>query len=566
MTFKNYIILAFLLIFNLHILLSQTFPQKFYDANVNLNQKFNSLNETLLNIDKSMSKENFKNSPSKVFEKMFDIPKFTFDKTKSNDIQGTDTLIVGFGVKDTVEITAFWEHNGPIIIGDNGVLIIKKADATILGDIYVLSNGRLEITGSTIYMPQQYFYQRSILVLHNSVFEATNTKFDYSNLSHNIVLAHNATINFKNIENKGFTTNGISGKPTYKIDGINEAGEFVITDTTNLEIKNANTILLWHHLKKGSSLDFEFPKGDTLALYNCNKNVKGFKGIDYNVHLENSTNVMWGLMPEDQSDVKVTNSKLRAIGLWFTGNEKESVSGLVNNTLYADFQPNLKDRKLRLINSEVRTWSIYTFQNSIIDLTGSIVGEIGSQGKSQITSSQVFCDGTGGYVWPTDTAFSIFGYSTATTSYRTQGNSFGFLAYSALTNGVATAVGNSNLIVIQTPLAEDPEALEGGAVWNINIEKPSLAFVNSDVKLFGSVWIDRGPYNKYIEFGSFKLDYKKNSDNKWISIAKNIKSEIRHDLVYNWNTKGLSPDQYVLRITLFNSLGDSIEALTQIIH
>jgi hypothetical protein len=543
----------------------QSLPKEFYKKNGSLNEYYLANPDSQTNVTPQRSESDGINpAPSRMMQKLGQMPSPDFSKRRLDAILKTDTLIVGFGVNDTMDVTAMWSHNGPIIIGTNGLLRITKAEATILGDIFLLNNGRLEISGSNVYLPQKYFYERSILVTGTSVFKATNVKFDYSNLSHNIVLANSGTIDFKNIENYGFTTSGTYGKPTYKIDGINEAGEFVITDSSTIDISNAKTVLLWHHLGKGSSLDFKFPKGDTLAQYDCNKSVNGFKGIEYNVHLDNCFNVMWGLMPEDSTDIKISDSKIRAVGLWFRGKGQQNINGLVDNASYTDYQPNLTDRKFRLINSSVMTWSIYTFDNSIINLTGSIVGEIGSQGKSQVTANQAFCDGTGGYVWSTDTTFLVYGFSTLTTAFRSQGYSFGILGYSALTNGVASAVGNSNLIVIQTPLAEDPVPYEGSAVWFINMERPSLASVESKVPIIGSVWIEKGPLNKYIEFGSYKIEYKRNSDTKWIQLAKDIKKKVNHDTIYVWNTAGLTPDQYVIRLTLFNTLGDSVEAMKSI--
>ena len=543
---------------------SQILTKDFYQINKTLSEK--AIKDQVQPIDEASSDHSIDQnliSPFKVLQKINSQDYYRYQKIQKEHILKSDTLIVGFGYLDTLEINKVWEQKGPIIIGTNGVLRIK-ADSKIYGDIFLINNARLEITNANIYLPQKYFYERSIIVTGKSVFKAENVRFDYSGLSHNLVVIDSGLIDFRNVTNYGFTTTGLNGNATFLIDSTNEAGEFVITDRINLDIKKSNIILLWHHFGKNSSLDFEFPKGDTLDKYICNKSIKGFKGIEYNIEINNSRNVMWGLMPEDNTNITIKNSKMRTIGLWFTGNDQINLNGIVDNSDYTDYTLNADDRILRLINSSVQTWSIYTFNNADVSIKGSIIGEIGSQGKSRVNAMQTFCDGTGGYVWSTDTTFLVYAFSTLTTAFRTQGHSIGVLGYSALSGSVASAVGNSNLIVIQTPLSEDPIAYEAGAVWLINMEKPSIASINSKILISGLVWINKGPYNQNIEFGSYKLEYRRNNDTKWNLIGKNYKNEIYHDTIAIWNTQGLVADQYIVKLTLYNSFGDSVEAMKNI--
>ncbi|HXP52726.1 MAG TPA: hypothetical protein VN922_22420, partial [Bacteroidia bacterium] len=69
-----------------------------------------------------------------------------------------DTLIVGVKPYDTLIITGTLTHNGPIWVALNGVLIIKHATLTNIGDMDVFNHGKVIIDSSTVSFPQAYFY------------------------------------------------------------------------------------------------------------------------------------------------------------------------------------------------------------------------------------------------------------------------------------------------------------------------------------------------------------------------------------------------------------------------
>lgn len=475
----------------------------------------------------------------------------------------SDTLYI---IKDTI-ISGEWNYNGTIVITDNSSLHFKKAKVTVLGDIIVFGyNSALLADSSYLYFPQQYFYQRYLMAVNNAIINIRNSTLDYSDLSHNIVATNYATIDLFNVYNKGFTTNGAYDNSVFKINGSNQAGEYVITAKADLSFKNANTILLWHHFPDSALINFSFPKGDSLQSYTFNKMQKGVKGVGYNIMVDNCTDVMWGIMPAGKANITIRDSEIRAIGLWFLGDDSVSVSGLVNNSKYTDFIAPLSDRYLRLVNTKVRTWSLYSMENSFVDVNGCIVGEIGSMGFSKITATSSYIDGSGGYYWAGDNSLNIAGFSTATTSVRSQNKGFFIFAYSALTNGLATATSNSVLFVIQSSLPKEPVALDAAVVWYLNIDETDAAFTDTIVPINGSVWIDKAPLSNLMDFNYFKLFYQATGDNKWVQIGDKFDSEVRKATLGYWNTKGLNPGQYTIKIALTDNTPEmnTLEAVKNI--
>ncbi|MFA6924959.1 MAG: T9SS type A sorting domain-containing protein [Bacteroidales bacterium] len=478
-----------------------------------------------------------------------------------------DTLFIGLIPNDSLIVTGTFFHDGPVFVIGNGILRFKHANATILGDLCVWGdNALVTADSSTLYFPQQYFYQRSLIIAGKGKVIYRNTTLDHSGLSHNLVLTDSAKMEMHNVTNIGFTTCGVYKNPELYIDGINEAGEFIITDKAKLTFKNAHTILLWHHFPKISVVNYYFPKGDTVYSYVFNSTTPGISGIDYSIDVDTSYAIMWGMMPTTGSDITISDSKIRAIGLWFEGSDSLDVNGLVDNSTYTNFVANLSDRNLHLINSSVQTWSLYPMGNTKLNVTGCILGEVGTENHSQLQSSNIFVDGSGGYWWATDTTFMLAGYSTAVNAIRSSRNSIFLFAYSTLSSGVASSLDNSILMILQSQLPEEPQILDASCAWLAYIGKPSSSFVDTIVPIHGSAWIDKTPVSLLMDFNYYSLYYQKNGDMTWLPIVEKVKTEKRDEVLANWNTYGLTSGAYNLKLILCDNTVDSnkIEAVKSI--
>jgi hypothetical protein len=470
----------------------------------------------------------------------------------------SDTLYI----TDTLVISGNWVHAGAIVIAYSGLLHFRNANATILGDIYLLGESpRLIADSSTLYIPQAYFYQRMVFATGGGRITYRNTTVDHSSLSHNILLTDSARLELFNVTNKGFTTNGIYGKSQVYIDGTNEAGEYVILDESVLDFRNAETVLLWHHFPEGAAVNFTFPDGDTTLAYRFNNTLPGISGVNYDIRVDNCYNVMWGMMPENDTEITISESQIRAIGLWFMGSDTVNVSGLVDNSFYNEFDAPLSDRSLRLINSRVTTWSIYPMEHSCVNLSGCIVGEVGAGGHSTLNGSQFFCDGSGGYVWASDSSLMINGFSFVSGYVRSQAHGMLIYAYSSLASGFPSALQNSMMMVLQCTLPDEPRALDKSVVWYAYIDQPFEADAGSIVSVTGSAWIDKPEASNWMEFGRYSLYYQEAESAEWIEIQVDSLNEKRNEVLGYWNTSGLAAGQYLLKLVITDGWGNSAEAI-----
>ncbi len=473
-----------------------------------------------------------------------------FTKLLGNKAFNSDSIfIIGATPGDSLIVTGNWLCTVDILVFGDGILRFKNANATLLGNVYVWGD-KAEITAdsSTLYIPQLYFYQRSLVAAGAGKLKFTNVTLDFSGLSHNIVATDSSTIDFSNVKKIGFSTNGVTGKAQYIIRGTNLAGEFVIGDQCQLDFKNAKTVLLWHEVLQDGFFHGSFPPAGSVPSYIFDPQMPGVANIDYTIKLENCTDVMWALMPSDGSDVEIADSEIRAIGLWFLAPDSVIVKGLVNNSDYTDFTASLTDRNLKLRNSSVQTWSLYPMRKSKIGVSGCIVGEIGSMGTSQATTSSIFVDGSGGYMWASDTSFSVAVSTPLTTHVRSERNGIMIYAYSPLNLGTATALGNSTLMAIQSSLPEEPVAYDNASVWNVNILQPSSGNTNSIIPISGYALIDRTASSINSEMAWYRLYYSEQGNDSLIAITPEITLEKRNETLAEWDTEGLKPGQYLLHL------------------
>ena len=266
-------------------------------------------------------------------------------------------------------------------------------------------------------------------------------------------------------------------------------------------------------------------------------------------------------MPVNGSDVTISNSVMRTIGAWFQYGDTVNVTGLFDNSHYSNFIAPLPDRNLHLINTSVQTWSLYVFDSSMIAISSCELGEVGTQQRSTCNANDFLLDGSGGYFWATDTSFIVSTGATVYSTTRSERNGIFLLGYSWLPFAAPSAIGSSLLICVQNKLVWDPVAYDQATAWMQNIEFPDTGFVDSSVDVLGSVWIDHGPAGSWMDFGTYSMFYQKSGSTQWTPIVQDSMSEVRNARIGIWNTIGLTPGDYFLRLLVKNNLGDSIESI-----
>jgi hypothetical protein len=512
----------------------------------------------------SSSKKENNSGVFKILEKIEEIKKTNWDEytdlKNNNSRTSLDTLIVGLTPNDTLIITDTFNHNGPIWVLGNGVLVFYNATVVNTGDVIVFQHGKVYSESSSLTFPQTYFYQRTMIIVQHGTGYFSNTSFNYSGIQHGLVVGDSAQAAFVNVHQADWTTAGVFGSGTLWMNGVNLGGEFILTDTATTYFNNVDSLLLWHQLPASSLINYAFPNGANVMGYQFNNTTPGINGIDYNVFVDSCETVWWGLMPLNGSDVTVSNSDIRAIGCWFKNGDTATVSNVYDNTNYPNTIMPFTDRNMHLINTYVTTWSLYVFDSSSININNSTVGEVGTQQKSIVNSSSFLLDGSGGYFWATDSSITVASdvmiYSTA----RSERSGLFILGYSTLPFSTPTSIHNSIFISTQNNLPADPVPYDASTMWMQNIESPSIAHADSLINVKGSEWIDQGPDGGTLFYQKYSLYYQLYGASSWIPIVIDSFMEIRHNTLGLWNTNGLSSGTYLLRLVVKDTYADSVES------
>jgi hypothetical protein len=474
-----------------------------------------------------------------------------------------DTLIVGLVPNDTLIITGNWTHTGPIWVLGTGVLIFDNATVIDTGDVYVFQTGKLFADSSSFFFPQTYFYERSLLVVQDGYAKFTDCSFNYSGMSHNLVVAHNAEVEMINIHQNDWTTCGLSGSPTFSLRNCNLSGEYILNDTAAATFELADSIILWHQFPGGSLINYSFPPGDTVNGYQFDNTVPGVSGVSYSASVDSCHTVWWAIMPENNTDVTISNSDLRLIGCWFRHSDTAYAAGIFNNTVYASYTTPLNDRTLQLNTTSVGTWSFYVFDASFVEIDSCQLGEVGAQQFASVYGHDFVLDGSGGYFWGTDSTFIVAQSVISLSTTRAERNSTFVLAYSWLPYTAPTAIANGTLIAAQNLLVADPVPYDASVAWLGYIAGPDTSYTNATIGIFGSAWIDQGPLGNPVDFVNYSLAWQNPFVSQtWYPIVTDSVQEIRNNNALGvWSTMGFTPGTYVLRLTIESNTGDTIDCL-----
>ena len=477
----------------------------------------------------------------------------------------TDTLIVGLAGNDTTVITGNWTHTGPIWVFNHGVLIFDNATVIDSGDIYVWGHGRIIADSSSLTFPQAYFYQRSLLFVDTASGVFTDCSFNYSGYSHNLFLSGSADVSMTRIHQNDWTTCGVWGHSNLAMNHVNLTGEYILTDSSTSSFSNADTLILWHQFPQTAVVNFQFPQGDTVYNYVFNNTISGVSGINYNVSADSCHDVMWAMMPVNGSDIRISDSEIRAIGAWFQRGDTTSINGIFNNSIYTTtYTAPITDRILQLTNTSVLTWSMYVMDSSQITITNCQLGEVGSQSHANVNSQGFLLDGSGGYFWATDTSTVFAETVTVYSTVRSERNGLFFFynGYQPFITG--SAIGNSVLVCIEDSFPTEPVAFDGSVVWYQKINAPDTLYLDSLYNITGSAWIDQGPLGHPVDFSNYSFYVREINAISPTPLVIDSASEIHLQTLGSWYTGGLTPGLYEFSLKVVDNFGDSITSLKQV--
>ncbi|MCK5843237.1 MAG: hypothetical protein KAG97_00935, partial [Victivallales bacterium] len=466
-------------------------------------------------------------------------------------------FVLGFYNPDTVHvIDADTSMSARIILVNNAQLIIRDCEFQFRGNIFATGNSRVIIEDADFILPQDHIYQFQFIAIDSAGIEYRNSRINSSLLPFGVGVTHRAFFEMDSVEmDAAFITFSLMENSRIDINHANGAGEFVVLgDSCSLNISNSDTILIWLGFPKNSSGEVRAPFGMADYVDSFTFPDSTCDGIGYTIEFTDGCGLMIATMAMDSTDVAVFDTELRVCGNIFGGNPVDTISGLVDESHYTDFSPELPgEHSLRLVNSSVGAWNLYTWENTDIAIRSSIFGECLADSLTQTTIMNSTCDGFGGHVGANGSATFVMFYSTLFCDALLEGHSMSMFLLTSFVHGQIIARDRAIALLYNTVLVNPILIYDSATVVETAIRPPSPAWIDDTLSITGTARMLRGPESP-IGFEGYRIEYAPFEDtSSFTPLTDRITTPVLDGELCLFPSFGLDVGNYYIRMWYFFS-------------
>jgi hypothetical protein len=466
-------------------------------------------------------------------------------------------------IQDTVIIESDTTIYGNILILDDGQLIVRNCAFSLKGDLTALGNSRFSIDSASFTMLQDFIYQHMLIAGDSAAIEVTNSALSTSLFPAACVAAGRGSVVMDTVDmNDGFLTFALVEGGSMDVSYADRAGEFVVLgDSANLEIDHSDTVLVWLGFPEGSS-------GEVYGSPGMDDWVEQFifpdstcSGIDYYIQVDSLYALILATMAMDSTDVTVYDAALQSAGNIFWAPFTDTISGLVDGTLYTDWTAPFPGRTLRLVNTSIRAWNLYFNNNIEATLTSSIFGECHSSDSSRTTIMNAICDGSGGHMETNGSAFLLSFLSSYFTDALLQKHSTSVIFLSNFVSGRIIGRDLAVAITYNTVMVNPIQVYDSATVMVAGLYPPSPAYIEDTLSIRGSAMMLKAAYSPF-QFDGYRLEYAPREDTTvYYPITGRIPDPVDDGELCEFITVGLDVGSYLIRLWYFLSAYASSDSL-----
>ena len=470
-------------------------------------------------------------------------------------------LVVGDDSPDeSVTLTGDITIDGDIVVANRGTLLFNHANVILTGNISVVDEGSLTIIGGSLTVLSQYVYSNGIMGFDNSHVTFQDTAINTNGYNWNGTFGDNAAFVVHNTTFHDGLTTALFGTATADVDGSNPL-EWVVGGDSSLSVSNdSGPFIFWPIFSDGSVADLTFPDGADVSSFSVSDSDPKISGIGFSITLNNIQNVWWGMLLNPGCDVTVRDSVMRTTGIMADSGTNMNLSGLVNGQAYADSVIPISSLAYHLINSSVETWNIYPWGIDSMSLKNCIIGELGAAGNTETTVTNTLIDGTGGYVFSAGESGTTFLFTSLICPTVANDNSVQLYVSSSILAGDIVATDNAIILLANTLTERVPQAKKNALIIEDNVAPPTSASVETMLPLTGSANVTAGP-DFAVDMDSWQIFYGAGSEpTDWLPVTGIQHREVRNNVLGIWDTHGLTPGLYTLKLSIrLTGGGDPIE-------
>ncbi len=475
-------------------------------------------------------------------------------------------LMVGDDSPDeSVTLTGNVTINGDIVVANQGTLLLDHANVILTGNINVVDNGSFTIRGGSLTVLSQFIYSNGIIGLNDSRVTFQDTAIDTNGYNWNGSFSDDATFVVQNtVFHDGLTT-GLFGTASANVDASNPL-EWVVGGNASLSVANdAGPFIFWPIFPNGSVGDLTFPDGSNVSAFSIADSDPKISGIGFSITLSNIRNVWWGMLLNPGCNVTVRDSVMRTTGIMADSGTDMNLAGLVNGQTYVDSLIPVSGLTYHLIRTSVETWNVYPWGIDSMTVKNCVIGELGASEDTVTTVNNCLIDGSGGYVFSDAGSNTTFLFSSLLCPAVAHGNSIQLYGFSSILNGDVVATDNSTILLANSVNERMPQAEKGSIVIEASVSPPTSASVGAMLPLSGSANTIAGP-DFSVDTDYWQVFYDVGSDpEQWFPVTGPQCREVRNNVLGLWDTNGLTPGLYTLKLSIRLTGGGNPIDITRVV-
>ena len=474
-----------------------------------------------------------------------------------------DILYIGPG-PDTFFIDTNYVQDDDIIIYGQGVLLVDNAQLTLSGQLYAQSQGQAIFRNNAhLHFNQYYVGQYLVWLVDSAKFEATDAIIDANGVMHYAQIHDNSTYTAIRTTFPDWTFRKIFDKSTLILEDVYHVGDFMMGDSCFIHFTRCDTLMPWFQAPDGSVIDFQFPDPDTVDHFEFSEAVSGVDGIGYTFIADTCWRCWWSLETWPGCSVIVNNSVIRGSAIRIPGSDTFDIYGIADYNFHSDLIVPLPDRHLEYVNTYAYWWNWYPMENTVFNIDSCIFGEMIGRGNSKTYATRCTHDGATISLSVEDSALVSFVDGIGQAFVSSWDRATLLMVNTSVIplwpyQSTNLAHGHSYFLAVNSFFEYEPEAMDTALVMVAAIDSPVTGMVDTTIDIYGSAWIDVGPFNS-ITYDRYKLYWAYDGDTIWTLIHESL-NQVHSDVIAAWNIAGMSEGDYDLRLTVWDDAGDSLIA------
>lgn len=478
------------------------------------------------------------------------------------------TLYIGPG-PDTLLILEDRAQNGSIIILGEGVLIVDGARLDLAGHLLISGQGKAVFrNGAHLHLVQLWVSQYFVYLVGNGSFEATDATVDANGTMHFVELHDHATYRAARTHFPDWTFRKVSDHAAMTLEDIDHVGDFLVDDSCSVHVTRCDTLMPWFQTPAGSVIDVTFPGQTFVDHFEFSDATPGVEGIGHRTVVDSCGECWWSLETFPGCSVTVRSCEIRGSGMRLPGSDTLRVAGIENYRFHPDLLVPLPDRYVRYVNTYVRWWNWHPWGETVFFIDSCLFGELTGKGGSETYATNCTHDGSTILLGSADSAFVSFVDGRSLAFVSAWHHATLLMVNSSVTplwpyQALNIAHDRSALLCANCQFVVPPCALDTALVMVASVDGPDTSLTNLAVSIVGSAWINVGPHNPS-GFQKYAVFWATSADTVWSLIAEGTQP-VHDDTLGTWPTHGLAEGRYDLRLTLWDTSGDSLTAFSPIV-